>query len=316
VNEYRPGFAGTRTSLLRSALLAFAGWISLSNAGLAAPLQPDTSAQPAQGAPADSRGDTVIVIAMSAHLQGTGAGTVVLVSGEHVRIVTAKHVAEFGSLSVRFAEEGDVPARIVALIPNQDVAVIEAVMPPSEAARLQAAKLGTARPRETVVVRGAQPDGRPDVEAAAVERTDEPMPGAVTRGGYGLACDLCHHGDSGAGVFNAAGALIGVYIGFWTYDSGERVGLAELPTSAVQAAASTPFSSSEYASLDESNGSLPVPKIARSNTSSAPVTAADPLGLAAPLSARKVASTRVIRADASGAGRTGEITLASDSAAR
>jgi hypothetical protein len=80
-----------------------------------------------------------------------------------------------------------------------------------------------------VTIGGSDPDGHPDTEAAAVTQTGGVLPDGPANGRFALSCSLCHRGDSGAGVFDAAGDLIGVYVGFWTYDNGERVSVAEIP---------------------------------------------------------------------------------------
>jgi hypothetical protein len=94
-------------------------------------------------APEASANGSVVVLGMNSTTKATGAGTVVEVSGEHVRILTAKHVATFGGLSVRLNPYTTVSARIVTMMPGHDVAVIEAIVPPRLASQLHAA--GSAR---------------------------------------------------------------------------------------------------------------------------------------------------------------------------
>ena len=50
---------------------------------------------------------------------------------------------------------------------------------------------------------------------------------------YALECESCHRGDSGAGIFDADGALVGVYVGYFEWDSA-RLSVAEvLPAGAT-----------------------------------------------------------------------------------
>ena len=171
----------------------------------------------------------VVVLGINATTRATGAGTVVAVSGDRIRILTAKHVAVFGGLSVRFDGRTTVSARIVTMVAGRDLAVLEAIVPPQLASGLHAARIGAARPDERVTIAGSDPDGHLDTEAGAVSQVGGVLPDGPANGRFALRCALCHIGDSGAGVFNAAGDLIGVYVGYWTYDNGERVSVAELP---------------------------------------------------------------------------------------
>jgi hypothetical protein len=178
----------------------------------------------------------VVVTALKTTERGFGAGTIVEISGNTVRIVTAKHVATFGALTVQFDAGHSAPARILALMPDHDVAVIEATIDPSVSGQFRVAATGAPRAKEIVHVWGSGFDG-PALKKASVTETGGALPdGQPARGRYELACGNCVIGDSGAGVFNPQGELVGVYVGFFTYDTGERVGLVEAPVDAVRAA--------------------------------------------------------------------------------
>ena len=254
----------------------------------------------------------ITVVALAALLTSIGAGTIVAASGDRVRILTAKHVAVFGALSVRFGDADQAaPARILATIPGHDIAVIEATVDPAVAASLRVAHVGAVREREAVHVRGSGLDG-PDFEPAAVTQTRGDLPDGPAAGRYALACALCHRGDSGAGVFDAAGDLVGVYVGYWTYENGARVSIAEIPSAATDVALSTPFAAVTVASSGDGPGLAA--NIARSNTSIAPATDdAARVEFRAPISARNVASTSARSAMASGSGRTTAIVPAAES---
>jgi hypothetical protein len=182
----------------------------------------------------------VQVTALTPSLRGTGAGTIVAIAGGHVRIITAKHVAVFGRLSVQFASGASEPATILSLVPGHDVAVIEALVPLEVSRQLHAAPIGAARAHETVHVQGGGSDTDAS-ESASVTEVGGKMPDGSANGRYELACTRCHIGDSGAGVIDAHGALVGVYVGYYTYDTGARVGVAEIPEEAARVAVTAPY---------------------------------------------------------------------------
>jgi S1-C subfamily serine protease len=182
----------------------------------------------------------VLVTALTPSLRGTGAGTIVTIAGPEIRIVTAKHVAVFGKLSVQFACGSPVRATILSLVPGHDVAVLEAFVPLDVAGQLRAAALGIARPNEKVHVQGSGFDAQA-FETASVTELGGELPDGPANGRYELACTLCHPGDSGAGVLDESGALVGVYVGYFTYDTGARVGVAEIPKEAVRVAVTVPY---------------------------------------------------------------------------
>src|ERR1700722_11355939 len=109
----------------------------------------------------------VIVVGHVPGSNAFGAGTIVGINGGNVRILTANHVAKFGTLSVQF--DGDstaVPAHIVAQFPQRDIAVIEATVDPAAAATLHTAPVAAPRSSEAVHIWGSGVDG-PAEELAA-----------------------------------------------------------------------------------------------------------------------------------------------------
>jgi hypothetical protein len=218
--------AGARLAIVGSALLAFAGLLGNPSAAVAA----EPGAEGAVG-----------VTAMTATERGTGQGTIVSISGNDVRVITAKHVAVFGTLSIQFDSHTSAPARILTLIPNHDVAVIEATVDPSILSRFRAAHVATATGRESVHVWGGR-GSAPAYKGGSVTETGGALPDGPAKGRFEVACDACAVGDSGAGVFDTHGDFVGVYVGYYTYDTGERVGVAEAPVDALRAAMTMPDS--------------------------------------------------------------------------
>ena len=181
----------------------------------------------------------VIVVGHVPGSNAFGAGTIVGINGGNVRILTANHVAKFGTLSVQF--DGDstaVPAHIVAQFPQRDIAVIEATVDPAAAATLHTAPVAAPRSSEAVHIWGSGVDG-PAEELAAVSTVGAPMPDGPANNRFALGCDTCHRGDSGGGVFNARGELVGIFVGYFVLDSGAHVSVAELaPAEALSIARS------------------------------------------------------------------------------
>lgn len=203
--------------------------------GLAAPLillgLPLTA-----GAATDREAEgSVIVLATHGTARGIGAGTVIDKSGTHIRVLTAAHVATAGTLRVRLEDGSEAPAQMVAAIPGRDLALIEADVTAAGAARLLPASLGQARSAEAVHVWGSGNDG-PAYETATIETIGRDLPDGAPHGRYAIGCALCHKGDSGAGIFNARGEIVGVYIGYFEIGAG-RVSVAESATTDVKVAA-------------------------------------------------------------------------------
>lgn len=167
----------------------------------------------------------VVVTASGSTRDGIGAGTIVAIDGNRVAVLTAKHVATFGSLTIHFPSGAQAAAHIATLIDDRDLALVEADTDAATVASLHAASIGTPAPYEPVHVWGSGHDG-PAFETAATQNVGAPLPDGDVRARFAVTCRLCHEGDSGAGIFDAGGALIGVYVGYFVMDDG-RVGVAE-----------------------------------------------------------------------------------------
>jgi len=168
----------------------------------------------------------VVIYASTADARGVGAGTVISGDGNRLRILTAKHVATFGALTVALGDGTVAAARVERLVPGRDLAVVDTDVPPETAAAFRTARVAPPASNAVVHVWGSGTTG-PALEPGVVNAVGVSMPdGSQPAGRYELACRLCHRGDSGAGVFDGAGRLVGVYVGYFTV-AGARIQVAE-----------------------------------------------------------------------------------------
>ncbi|GAC1311404.1 MAG: hypothetical protein NVSMB21_20780 [Vulcanimicrobiaceae bacterium] len=189
---------------------------------------------------ADRLADGAVTIrASGATVDGIGSGTIVAKNGTTIRVLTAKHVATFGALTIRFEDGTRVPAHVSSAVPDRDLAIVEADVPASLAAELHAVTVAEPRSQDSIHVWGSGLNG-PAFEPGAVARVGGDLPDGAAHGRYALACALCHEGDSGGGVFDLQGRLVGVYIGYFETGS-TRVSVAESPFEAARVANSMPF---------------------------------------------------------------------------
>ena len=178
---------------------------------------------------------SVIVLATQGSVHGIGVGTVIAKAGTRVRVLTAAHVATHGTLQLRLQDGTESPARLLVVVSGRDLALIEADVTAATAASLQAAPLAQPQAAQPLHVWGSGNDG-PAYETATARNVGAAMPDGAPHGRYALGCALCHEGDSGAGIYNERGELVGVYIGYFDITSG-RLSVAELPTADVAMAA-------------------------------------------------------------------------------
>lgn len=139
---------------------------------------------------------------------GNGSGTVVASGGGVALVVTNRHVVPDASLAVEVVK-GDTgyPAEVVAVSPDKDLCLLRI------AADLPAAPLATADPAPGDAVRmfGFSLGGGMKPRAGHVPPGDgrrEYMGGEVLLADYTTL-----QADSGAGVFDAAGRMVGVHWG-------------------------------------------------------------------------------------------------------
>jgi S1-C subfamily serine protease len=103
------------------------------------------------GAEPERAADGAITVRASGQTaDAVGAGTIVSVAGSKVTIITAKHVAIFGDLTLTFADGNTAVAKILSLVRDRDLALVQAEVAPDVAASLHVAPIG--RPQANLPV--------------------------------------------------------------------------------------------------------------------------------------------------------------------
>lgn len=193
-----------------------------------------TPAQGSAGADFDAAARASVVI-VSAHLgdrrDAIGAGVAVGRTTYGLRVLTARHVVIDGPVTL-WVDRVPYPAEIVRTFAHRDLAIVDAIVPPSVSARTHIVELATeVRPDATdLVVWGEDSRGPREHRASIVDSTfaspaDRDAPPLVA-----IACDACDRGDSGGGIFTRDGKLVAILTArFVTHDRrvlaivGERV---------------------------------------------------------------------------------------------
>lgn len=168
--------------------------------------------------------------------QAVGAGVIIAVS-PNVIVLTARHLAGRKNLALHTYSGEDL--RIVAEyeVADRDLALIVASGPCTGCEAAETADAVTIG--EPIHVWG-NPQGRPyTLSAGSVVDLHPNLPGFATNGRFALACDTCDVGDSGAGVFDQRGRLLGIVTEGWDGLSGTRKRVIAEP--ANQAAAHLPL---------------------------------------------------------------------------
>lgn len=158
--------------------------------------------------------------ARNGHIQ-TGAGVIVSDDGVSLRIVSAGHIfRESTDGHVGFYVQGSglccvLSIQEVHLDTTDDLAVVTVAKP----AGLDdsAASLSKAAPSlgEKLTITG-NPNGKLFVASSGTVVST-----GVAKYGFAFDCDTCGPGDSGGGIFNAQGQLIGVLLGVTSFTNSQ-----------------------------------------------------------------------------------------------
>lgn len=153
---------------------------------------------------------TVVVRTVDGPIERIGAGVIVGRDAGRLLVATAAHVLGSSSPDVQ-TDSGDVVAAAkIVRIPGYDLAIIETV--PYEGIA-SVAVTGSPALGEGVHVWGHRL-ARDFVESgASIVDLDPVLPEGAANGRFAIACEACDHGDSGAGVFDDRGRLLGILEG-------------------------------------------------------------------------------------------------------
>jgi Trypsin-like peptidase domain len=170
------------------------------------------------------RSTAVVTARVTPESEAVGAGVILAVS-PNVIVLTAGHLAARKNLALwTFAGE---QLRIVAeyRVADRDLALIVA----SGACKgCEAAETADAILAGAPVHVWGNPLGRRYVKSSGTIADLHPViPGFATNGRFALACDGCDVGDSGGGVFDQRGRLLGVVTEGWDGGKGPKRVIAE-----------------------------------------------------------------------------------------
>lgn len=170
------------------------------------------------------RSSAVVTARVTPESEAVGAGVILAVS-PNVIVLTAGHLAARKNLAVRtFAGE---QLRIIAeyQVADRDLALIVAS---GACTGCEAAETADTILAGTLVHVWGNPLGRRYVQTSGTIADLHPViPGFATNGRFALACDGCVVGDSGGGVFDERGRLLGIVTEGWDGGKGSKRVIAE-----------------------------------------------------------------------------------------
>jgi S1-C subfamily serine protease len=169
----------------------------------------------------DERDLTVMITTDSRDGAMIGAG-VVFGRPADVTILTAAHVLKESSLPVLRTREGlQIAVRSIEKIPGHDLALIHVVPP---LAPMRSAVPGRPVAGQTLTVWG-HPRGRAFTPSNGMVLDVDPQLPIVPDQGFTIACPACDIGDSGAGVFDSKGNLLGILVSAVVNANGHKIGV-------------------------------------------------------------------------------------------
>ncbi|GAC1651690.1 MAG: hypothetical protein NVS9B12_00270 [Vulcanimicrobiaceae bacterium] len=200
-----------------AALLAFAlAWTLLTPSALA------TSA---------ARSSVVLVSGSTPSGIRAFASGVIVGTNAGLRVATAAHVAKLDDLEVQTQSGESLRVTGSEFISGYDLAVLQTVKTAAQYTPARRALSATNEDSAEVWGYGAQ--SVPRMVPAVILSISLRFPGSEALPKLAFACDRCEHGDSGAGIFSADGALIGILAARWS-DRGSRLSIMEgEPASAI-----------------------------------------------------------------------------------
>lgn len=184
---------------------------------------------------AQSRAQTFVVqVAFDDERGAIGAGVLVARDGDVLTIATAAHVVtQKGTLQIL-----DVTRRIyyrvldVQTLPDYDLAFIQVIA--SDQFAVVPAQIASPVTGEPVAVWGNTGDGFWVLAGGSVLQTSARIPGVFGSPRITISCQTCTFGDSGSGVFDAQGRLLGILTRAWRKKNGPVLFIEVEPASLIR----------------------------------------------------------------------------------
>lgn len=183
------------------------------------------SARADENALAQTQRQTFVVeVCTSAHhAAAIGAGVVVARDGDVLTLATAAHVvSQKGTLRILDASrQAYYHVLDVRMLGDYDLALVRV----RAQKRFSVAPVAYAQPiaGEPVWIWGHTGNGFWELASGSVRETDVQIPGVFGSPRITIACAACAHGDSGSGVFDAQGRLLGILTRAWSNKNGGPV---------------------------------------------------------------------------------------------
>lgn len=187
------------------------------------------------GALAQSRQQTFLVQVCANERQAIaiGAGVVVARDGTTLTLATAAHiVAQRGELRILdIGRHAFYDVLGVHVIGDYDLALIRVRANPEFS--ISAATIAPPVTGERVFVWGHTGEGFWQLATGSVQQTNAQIPGVLGTPRITISCANCSHGDSGSGVFDEQGRLIGILTRAWSKKGGGPVLFIEVEPAAL-----------------------------------------------------------------------------------
>jgi len=181
-----------------------------------------------------TKSQTVVVANTKGNLRAIGAG-VIIEKGSGLTIATVAHTTTFGgTLTVITGDGQTLNVTAVRIIEGHDLAILTTSVP---FGAFRAATAGTLGPIDTPLhVWGHARAALFTLSPATVQDPAPQIPDGPTNGRFAIRCDTCGVGDSGSGVFDDAGRLVGIVTEGYSDDAGHVTMTVAEPIAPILAA--------------------------------------------------------------------------------